>query len=199
MRPEDGCSCHEYIGASLSDGVCVGECDAPVHFCECVAVAVVDELPQELHLMECVGDECLSSESRVDTHEEYEVKVLDDVLQNTDGRGWTEGDPGFHPCMVYLFYSAVEVCAGLIVYVHDVCSDVFHLWDEFLGLYDHEVYVEWLAAELCDSLHDGKPERNVGYEDSVHDIKVKPVGLAVVEPLHFVLEIGEVGCQEGRC
>ena len=73
-----------------------------------------------------------------------------------------------------------------------MCSEGFDLWNEFLGLDNHEVYVEWFGGDACHGFHDGETEGDVGYEDSVHDVEVVPVAVAPVEQANVALKVAEV-------
>ena len=144
-----------------------------------------------------VFDEFLSSEARVDGHEEHHVNVLDDVFEHTHGSVGVEGDSCFHAGIVYLLDGAVKVGTGFVVHVHHVGSKCFDLLGEFAWVNYHQVYVEGLLAYFGDGLEYGKSETDVGHEDAVHHVKVEPVGFTAVEHVDVFCQIGKVGCEEG--
>jgi ABC-type Fe3+-citrate transport system substrate-binding protein len=64
-----------------------------------------------------------------------------------------------------------------------------------LGVNNHKVDVERFLANLGYRLNDGESKRDVGYEDTVHNVEVEPVGIAAVDHLDVSLKVQEV-CRE---
>ena len=97
---------------------------------------------------------------------------------------------------MYLLDGAVQMYASLEVYVHHHGARGSHLLDVVFGMYNHKMHVERLLALLSHSLDNGEAERDVGYENAVHNVQMKPVGLTVVDHLDVLREVDEVGRQQ---
>ena len=67
------------------------------------------------------------------------------------------------------------------------------LFDILFGMYNHEMYIQWLGTNLCHCLNDRKSERDIGNKHSVHYVEVKPVGFALIDHLYVALQVDEVG------
>ena len=78
------------------------------------------------------------------------------------------------------------------MYVHHHGARSSHLLDVVLWMHNHQVNVERLLALLCNSLYDGESERDVRHEHAVHDVEVKPVGLAAVYHVDVRTQVDEV-------
>ena len=62
----------------------------------------------------------------------------------------------------------------------------------FSGENDHQMHIQRLLDDGADGLKDGEPEGNIGHEDAIHDVNVEPVGLALVDEAHVLLQAKEV-------
>lgn len=162
-----------------------------------MAVGLLDELAKPTHFLNGVVNELLTAEARVDGHKEHHVKVLDDFFKHADGGVGVEGDSCFHASVVYLLDGAVEVGTGFVVYVHHVSSKCLNLWDELVRVNYHQVNVEGFLANLGNGFEHGKAEADVGHEDAVHHVEVKPVGLTAVYHVYVLGQVGEIGSKEG--
>lgn len=190
---EDRTASNEHVGTAVVEFGCIGCCYAAVHFDDGVSVLTVDHVAESLHLAVGVLNEFLSTEAWVDAHEEHEVGFADDVFKEFYWCVRIEGDTGFHACIVDALETAVEVCAGFVVYVHDFGAEGFDFVDEFVGFYNHEVDVEWFGTELCYIFQDREAEGDVGHEDSVHNVDMKVLCATLVDDLDIVGEVSEVG------
>ncbi|MPM20069.1 hypothetical protein SDC9_66496 [bioreactor metagenome] len=54
---------------------------------------------------------------------------------------------------------------------------------EFLGLNNHQVHIQRLARPFFQQVQNREPKRNIGNKNTVHDIKVYPIGFAPIQ--HF--------------
>ena len=86
--------------------------------------------------------------------------------------------------------------AGLVVHVHHHGTDLGSLLDVLLGMNNHEMNVEWLGAYLSHGLQNGKSERDVRYEDTVHNVHVEPVGLTSVDHVHIAAQVDKISGQQ---
>jgi hypothetical protein len=53
----------------------------------------------------------------------------------------------------------------------------------------HIVDIKRLLAYLSNRLEDRETERDVWYEDTIHNIHVEPVGFTAVDHLYFVFQM----------
>ena len=60
------------------------------------------------------------------------------------------------------------------------------------------MHIQRLLDDGADGLKDGEPEGNIGHEDAIHDVDVEPVGLALVDEAHVLLQAKEVRREERR-
>ena len=139
----------------------------------------IDHQTQLADFFVCALDELLSTEARVDGHEEHHVQVAEDVLKHADRGMWVE-----HHACVYaegfdLLDGAVDMGASLVVEGDDVGACLGEGLEVFLRLHDHQVDVEGLLGFLLDGLHHGDAKGDVGHEAAVHHVAVEPVGLAI--------------------
>ena len=82
---------------------------------------------------------------------------------------------------------------GFHVNIHYACAKIFHVFDVAFRLNGHKMYVKRFPGYVCNGLHNGKAERYVGNKNSVHYIKVHPIGTAAVQHLDIAGKIAEIG------
>lgn len=169
---------------------------ATVYLDEGVRLALVDELAQTLRLVDGLLDELLPPEARVDTHQEDEVDIADDILKHAHRCGWIEGHSSLHAGIVYLLHCAVEVGACLVVDSHEHSSSLGRSADVTFGLNDHVVHIEGFLTDFAYGLQNRETEGDVGYKDTVHDIHVEPLGFTAIDHIDVGLQVGEVGRQQ---
>ncbi len=121
-------------------------------------------------------DERLSAETGIDRHHQHQVHILDYIHQRRNRGGRIDGNSGLHPCIVYALHHTMEMRTSLLMDVHYFGTKIANLRNPFVRLDNHQVDVERLLTTLGHSLHHGKAERDVGYENAVHHIKMEIVG-----------------------
>lgn len=112
----------------------------------------------------------------LDAHDEHEVQIVQIWEKHFDVRGRFYGYAGFGSCFFDLRDYLRKVCRRLAVYGYKVGSgqpETFHIP---LRINNHKMYVHELPACLPDAFQYRKPERDVRYEHSVHDVDVYPLG-----------------------
>ena len=186
----------QHVNASLNKPWCCLILHAAIHLYQCMRVLLFDKLPKPLHFFDGVLDELLSAKPRVDTHQQHEFHIADNVLEHTDRRRRVQRDACFHTSIVYLLYGAVQMCTGLIVHVHHHRAQSSRLLNVLFGMNNHEVHVERFLTKTCHSLEHRKAERDVRHEHPVHYVQMKPVGLAPVNHLNVVMQVQEIGSQQ---
>lgn len=138
------------------------------------------------NLFDGLGYEFLSAESRIYRHDKYHVSIGDNVFEHGDGCMRIEGDSGFHARFFDFLHRAVQMQTSLVMYVHHVCTEGLQSGNEFLGLGDHEVYIERFPAQGSYGFDDRKSERDVRDEHPVHDIEVQQSAL-----LWFIISMSD--------
>ena len=108
-----------------------------------------------------------------------------------------EGDAGHHTFFLDLSHHTMQVGTGFVMYVHDFGAECLDFFDEFLGLYYHEVYVKRFLRMLRHRLHDRKSERDIGDEHAVHNVEVKPFGFTCIKHFYVTLQVTEISRQKG--
>lgn len=195
---EDVAPCHEDVGASLYEGGTRRGVHSAVDFDEGRESALIDHTTQALDLVDRLRDELLTAEAGVDTHQEDHVEVSEYVDEELDRYVRIEGHCGLHPCVFDRPDGAVQVWADLVVDVHRVDLQGSQLADELHRIYDHQMHIQRLLDDGADGLKDGEPEGNIGHEDAIHDVNVEPVGLALVDEAHVLLQAKEIRREERR-
>jgi hypothetical protein len=190
---EDGIAGNKDIGTGLEKEVGVLEVDTAIDLNEAVGVLAIAEFSELTHLVVGILDELLSAEAWIDAHEEHEVALLDDILEQADGRRGVEDHSPLHAGVVDGVKNAVEVCAGFIMDGEDIGASLLEIVHIAAGVHNHQVYVEGFLGVFFDVLDDGLTERDVGDKESIHHIDMQPVALGGVEHLDVALKIAEVG------
>lgn len=193
----------EYVAAADKD-ICSGADEAwgrfvlhaTVYLDEGVRLALVDELAQTLRLVDGLLDELLTSEARVDAHQEDEVDIADNILEHAHRCSRIKGHSGLHAGIVYFLHCAVEVGARLVVDSHEHGSSLGRSADVTFGLNDHVVHIKRFLTDFPYGLQNRETEGYVGYEDTVHDVHVEPLGFTAVDHIDIGLQVGEVGRQQ---
>ena len=83
--------------------------------------------------------------------------------------------------------------ASLVVHIHHHGAELGSLLNVIFRMLNHEVYVKGLGAHLAHGFEHRESERDVGHEDAVHHVEVKPVGLTLVNHFYVALQVNEVG------
>ena len=109
-----------------------------------------------------------------------------------------ERDAGQHSFVAYGLHHAMQVGTSLIVYIHHVRPEGFHLRDELFGRYNHQMHIQRLACVSGHGLHHRKTETNVGHKHPIHHIQMVPIGRTFVEHFDVALQIGEIRTEQRR-
>src|SRR5690606_37571389 len=60
------------------------------------------------------------------------------------------------------------------------------------------MYIQRLSRMFSDSLHHGKTERDIGNENTVHNINVKPICFTIIDDLNILIESRNISWQNSR-
>ncbi len=91
----------------------------------------------------------------------------------------------------------MQVGAGLEVHRQAIGAGLFEGFGKFLRFLDHQVDIEGFGGGLSDLGDHGEPEADIWNEPSVHHIQVKPVCLAFIQHLAFLLQTEKIRGQQG--
>src|SRR5436190_3685577 len=131
--------------------------------------------------------------ARVHRHDEQQVDVVEDVLDEGERRRRVQSEAGQHVALLHRVEVALHVDRRLGVEGEHRGAGVRHRGDVVLGLLDHQVHVDRLVGELAERRHHVRAECQVRDEAAVHDIHVQPVGAAGQHQAHLLGEPGQVG------
>lgn len=193
---KDVAASHQDVGTSLDKTGSRLAVDTTVNLDERMGTAATDEVAQLVHLLDGVLDEHLTAKAWIDTHEQHHIDVANDVFQQGDRTGGVERHTSLHACSMDLLNGTVQMGTGLYVDVHHHGTQTSRLLDVVLRMDDHVVDVEQFGTLARHSLHDGKAKRDIGDEDAVHHVEVKPFGLAAVDHVNVAVQMQEVSRQQ---
>jgi len=86
----------------------------------------------------------------------------------------------------------------LDVDVDEVRARAREVFEEAVGLHDHQVQVERHLRPLADRLHHRRTDGDVGDELPVHHVDVEHVGPRELDRLHLFSQACEIGGEDGR-
>ena len=122
------------------------------------------------------GDEFLASPAGIDGHEEDEIELAEDLLQQVDGCRGIEGQAGLAAQFLDERDVLVEMGGGLQVEGDPVGPGLMEEGDEGARLLDHEMDVQGQGGLVLQGGHELGAQGQVGDEVSVHDVDMDEVG-----------------------
>jgi hypothetical protein len=173
---EDRRACHQNVRSSGSRVKSGAGIYAPIDLDVNLQSALFDHFSECADLGEDVGDESLSAEPRIHRHEQYEVDVLEDVLDEGERRVRVEADADPRPGRADDLQRAVQVGTGLDVDRDRVRPGLAELRDVGVGPLDHQVNVERQRGGRARRRDDQRADGEVRDEVAVHHVDVNPVG-----------------------
>ena len=136
----------------------------------------IDHRSDGLDLGENIGQKALTTESRIDAHDQDEVDVGQHVLQHALVGMRIETDPGSLSALANLRQGSLEVRTRFGVDGDYICARVGICIDGALWLDNHQVHIHRFGGRPCSRLHHGWADREVGNEAAIHHVNVDPVG-----------------------
>ena len=156
-------------------------------------------LPQPADSLEGFRDEFLSTESRIDRHDENKIGPGQGVPEQRQGGRRVDCDSGLHSTGPDMTQRALEVIADLHVNRNPGHWSSDELVDEWVGFGHHQVCVEGDLRSPRDVANHEGAEGEVGYEVAVHDIEMQQIRTSPLDLSHLVSEVGEIGREKRRC
>ena len=194
---EDGRAGDEHVSPCFDESGGSLAVHASIDFNQSGGVFSVNQFAKSASLVHAAFNEFLSSEARIHGHQHHQVQITNDFLQRGNRCVGIQRHARHHSFCLDLLDDTVEMDAGFIVDIHDFRAERLDFCNEFLRLHNHQMHVQRFAGVLSHCLHDGKAERDVGNEDAVHDVQMKPVAVAFVHHVEVALQIAEVGGEKG--
>jgi hypothetical protein len=91
----------------------------------------------------------------------------------------------------------IEKNAGFLVDGDPIRAGFGKCGDELLRLFNHEVTIEWDFRDFTKRGYDGRADRNVRDEMTIHDVHMEDGGSSFDSGLGFRAEASEVGRKDG--
>ena len=84
------------------------------------------------------------------------------------------------------------------MHIHHHCSQIFHFFNEFLGINNHQMYIQRFFRQLGYIFQYRKTKRNIRYKHTIHYINMQPVGITTIYLFYICLQISKIGRQQRR-
>ena len=126
-------------------------------------------------------------------------EIVEHIVEGIDGRRRVQRDAGLLAQRFDVLDCPVKMRAGFGMNGHDVRAGVGEGIEERIGRRDHQVDVERLPRVEAKRLHHARTDGEVGHKMAVHHVDMDPVGAGLVDRMHFLAELREVGGQDRRC
>ena len=159
----------------------------------------VDHPPGRRDFREHPLDELLAPEAGVDGHDQQEIDIGQDRLDQAERRRRVQGDPGFEPLFADHRDRPVKMGRRLHMDRDPVAPGLREGVDVLFGIFDHQVDVEGKFRGFPDRGDEPRADRDVGDEMAVHDVDVNPVRSRGLDGNDLFAETAEVRRQDGWC
>ncbi len=141
-------------------------------------------------------NEWLSAKPRINRHYKHHINIANDIRKKADRSRRVKCNAALHAGFVNLVNRAMEMGASFIVNRHHVSTQRSNLLDVTFGVDNHQMDVEGLTTSASHCLKNRKAEGDIGNEDTVHYIKMEPVGRRGVNHLYLIGQMKEIGSQQ---
>merc|ERR1711972_485310 len=186
---------HDRVAAGLDDLPRVRGANAAVDLDPRVDALRDAHRLQLLDLLDLRLDEALAAEAWVHGHDQDEVDLLQHVLDGGQRGARVQHYASGAAGLLDLADGAVEMDRRRSLAMHrdDVRAGLGEVLNALLGFDDHQVAVQQrVGVFLAQGVHDQRPDGDVGYEATVHDVHVHPVGTSLQRVPDLVAQPREV-------
>ena len=196
--PKDGAARHKGICTSVSDGSHIVGLDASVHLQANGFAARRDPLPHLLDFFQGTWDETLPAKARVHAHDQDQIKLLNDPIQDTQRLGWVEGQAHLTAVRLDDLNASVNMRTGVGVKADEVRPCFGKRTRQVVHGLHHQVNINRNRhlgrgfGDGLDGLTDHGAKTQVGHIVVVHDIKVNPMGPRIDHVFDLFAQTGEV-------
>ena len=122
----------------------------------------------------------LTTKTGIHTHQQHHIHVTDNIDQHSHRSRRIQCDSRFHSGILYLLHHSMQVYTGFIMHIHHHCSQIFHFFNEFLGINNHQMYIQRFFRQLGYIFQYRKTKRNIRYKHTIHYINMQPVGITTI-------------------
>ena len=142
--------------------------------------------------MQCGRNKLLRSESRIHRHDQHIIHNVEHFRERLDRRRWIDHHPGQAVVTLDQMQSSVQVPASFLVHGNPVRARIGKRGNEFIRILDHQVAIERQLRDLTQRLDDGRSDRKVGNEVSIHNVDVDETCTALARDAHLLAESGKI-------
>src|SRR5450432_424791 len=146
-----------------------------------------------------MGNERLSTESRIDCHNEYMIQVLQDIGKEFYRSVRIDCNSRLHTQCTDLLNITMEISAGLKMNDKYICAGFFKCRGKLFRFFNHQMYITYFFCCFTDMFNHRNAEADIGYKSSVHHIQVKPVRLAFIYESANLFQVKKIRGEQGRC
>ena len=185
---KDGRADDEYVCARFLAGEDVVEFHATVN----LNIEFRLHLAKFTNLVEAVGDQALSTESRVYGHHQDHVYDVEYVLDAFERGRRVDGHGGLYAEFCNLVQQAVEMVRGFGVYADNGGSSLCKFAHVIFRMFNHQVAIERKLGAFFDAGRNARAKADVWDKVSVHDVEVNEACASVFDGLEAVTEFEKV-------
>ena len=190
---EDGGARHHDIGTSLSAESGGLHIDPSIHLDQETKSQLRADPIGIADLAEHVVHEGLAAESRLDRHDQENIKASKELSGLIEGGARLDGEARFLAGGAHGVQRDARIVVGLEVRGHGRNSGNAHeLRDVAVGTLDHEMDIEREARVASGSFHDRLTEGNVRDEVPIHHVAMDPIGARGRHALDLIPQATEV-------
>lgn len=182
---EDGTAGYQYICARRKYLGGVLGVDAAVYFDECLQPSAVYLIAHIAYFLYRLGDKGLPAKAGIDRHQQHHIYLVEIGVEAVYIDVGIDSQAGMYAFATDKVERRQRVVGRLEVKPDAIRTRIAEPLYIFLGVYDHQVYIERLLAILVHRYHKRKTERDIGDKRTVHHIHMQPIGIAAVYHLEF--------------
>ena len=191
---EVGRAGHQHIGAVLlADAAGIGVHTA-VHFNEALRIHIIQPLPQLLNLIHLICHEFLTAETGFYSHNQNQIALFQIGNGNFCGGSGLQNDTGLTAQGMDLV-QGIQNVLGLIGFHMDgqpVGTGLNKLLHIANGTVDHQVHIQRQIGNRTQGLYHGNADGNIGYENTVHNVHMDPVGTIALQVVDIPFQICKI-------
>ena len=189
---EDGASGNHHINTGFSNFLDVVNLNTSIDFQSAVNSGIINELAGFSGFIQNGRDEGLSSETRVDRHEQDDVELVGDIFGGIQAGGRVEDQSGLASTISDQLERTVDVASGFGVESDVRGTCINEVTDGSINGGNHQVNVNWGGnTVITKSLADHRSDGQVGYVVVVHNVKVNNVGSSLKDIVDFLTKAAE--------
>jgi hypothetical protein len=139
----------------------------------------------------------LATEAGVHAHDKDMMNQGKNLIESVDRCGWVYDHSGLASVGGDQMKGAIEMDAGFPVDGDPISAGFGKCGDELVRPFNHEVTIERNFRNFAKRSYDGRPDRDVRDEMTIHNVHVENGGSPFNSGLGFRAEASEVSRQDG--